>query len=61
MDKDEKVYVADQGNDRIQVFDNDGQFLPKWGTEGTRDGLFSDLWDIAVNGVGKIYVADLDN
>jgi len=35
------VYVSDQGNGRIQVFDAHGRFLRKWGGEGIGDEEFS--------------------
>ena len=35
------VYVADYGNNRIQVFDADGVFKLKWGSPGTLDGQMS--------------------
>ena len=38
IDGDRRVYVADSGNHRIQVFDLQGRFLRKWGTEG-EEGL----------------------
>jgi hypothetical protein len=34
------VYIADTDNHRIQVFDADGTFLGKWGSEGSGDGQF---------------------
>ena len=34
------VYVADRGNQRIQVFDADGAFVREWPLFGTPAGLF---------------------
>ena len=40
MSPDGRVYVADQTNRRVQVFDRDGTFLFKWGEYGTKEGQF---------------------
>ena len=52
------VYVADSSNNRIQKFDSNGNFITKWGTEGTGDGQFSNPDGIAVDSSGNVYVAD---
>ncbi|MCF8145708.1 MAG: SMP-30/gluconolactonase/LRE family protein [Deltaproteobacteria bacterium] len=58
VDADGYVYVADRGNCRIQKFTSDGQFIGKWGSQGTADGQFSDPSGIGIDGSGNIYVAD---
>ena len=35
-----RVYVADQTNRRVQVFDREGKFLSKWGEYGMQPGQF---------------------
>ena len=35
-----KIYVADTGNHRIQVFDSTGTFDSTWGTQGQASGQF---------------------
>ena len=32
------VYVADQGNNRIQKFDSIGKFIATWGSSGSGNG-----------------------
>jgi DNA-binding beta-propeller fold protein YncE len=50
------------GNDRIQKFDSNGNFITKWGSNGTGDGKFNYPKDIAVgSSSGYVYVADTDN
>jgi DNA-binding beta-propeller fold protein YncE len=44
-----------------QVFSADGQFLAKWGSEGSGDGQFRGPGDIAVNASGNVYVAEWGN
>lgn len=55
------VYVADTSNHRIQVFDKQGNFVAKWGSSGSDNGLFSYPSDVAVDAAGNVYVADTDN
>ena len=56
------MFVADQGNSRIQVFDSSGTFITKFGTFGSGDGQFNDLSGVAVNPTtGNVFVADSDN
>jgi DNA-binding beta-propeller fold protein YncE len=62
IDGNDKVYVSDYGNHRIQVFDSDGTFINTWGSEGTSDGQFNFPYSIAINKAnGEIYVADGGN
>ena len=55
------IYVADSGNHRIQVFDQEGKFLLKWGGEGSGPGQFNEPWGIAVSPEGEVFVADTWN
>ncbi len=52
------IYVADEGNERIQLFDSSGSFLAEIGSSGSGDGEFNQLRDVAVETCGKFYVAD---
>lgn len=65
VDANGHVYVADTGNDRIQVFDQNGTFLRKWGEQGTGDGQFVSPHDLAVavdtGGYVNVYVVDTDS
>jgi len=55
-----RLYVADAGNNRIQVFDEDGEFLHSWGAPGSAIGEFSEPWSVAVDDE-FVYVADTWN
>lgn len=48
VDSDGNLYVSERSGLRIQKFDSDGNFITKWGSEGTGDGQFLHLHDIAV-------------
>jgi uncharacterized protein (TIGR03663 family) len=66
-----QIYVADSGNNRIQVFGPDGTFLRQWGNtckldtgescQGDGRGQFNEPWGIAVDGDGNVYVSDTWN
>lgn len=48
------VYVADRGNARVQIFDEDGRFLTSW-----QDELqIGRPWAVRVGGEGDVYVVD---
>jgi len=55
------VYVADTRNHRIQRFSASGEFLGKWGSEGSGDGQFVGFSGVAVAPNGTVYVADYWN
>lgn len=61
VDADGNVFVADRGNNRIQVFDEHGSFLTGWGTVGSAPGQFRDPIGIDVDVDGNVYVTDLSN
>jgi len=59
VDRSNRVYVVDQGNDRVQVFTATGTFVRQWGGSGTGDGQFDSPTGIAVDGTtGDVWVAD---
>lgn len=57
LDDEGRVYVADDWNSRVQVFDANGAFLTS--VEGRRDKPLSTVEGIAVNKTGEIFIADL--
>ena len=62
VDSNGKIYVADSGNNRIQVFASSGAFEYSIGksdcTSGTNPGEFKNPIDVAIDSEGKIYVLE---
>jgi len=56
-----RVYVADTGNKRVQVFEPDGRFAFQWGGVGALKGYLDEPVGIAVGPDGAVYVADTWN
>ena len=59
---DGSIYVTDgYGNNRIVKLDRDGKFVTAWGGKGDEAGEFDTPHGIAVDGEGRVYVADRGN
>jgi DNA-binding beta-propeller fold protein YncE len=61
LDGSGNVYVAEDGNNRIQKFDGNGTFVTKWGSAGTADGQFLGARGVTVGSGGTIYATDFNN
>ncbi len=57
-DAQDRLYVADSCNHRIQVFSPDGQWLRSYGHAGSGPGEFSYPYDIRVDKAGRQYVCE---
>lgn len=55
------VYVTDTGNQRLQKFDREGNFLTQWGGFGNADGQFTFPYGVTVNPQGNVFVVDSGN
>src|SRR5262249_8381512 len=55
---DGKVYVADSGNGRVQVFTPQGRFVRQFGSYGSGKGQLLSPGDLEVDGAGNVYVSD---
>ncbi len=54
MDSRGRLFVADRGNNRIQIFDQEGNYLDQWTQFSRPSGLYIDKRDV-------IYVADSES
>jgi len=58
LDRDGNLYVADTLNNRIEVFDAEGQFISAYGKNGDGPGYFARPKGVAIDSDGHIWVAD---
>ena len=61
VDAQDRVYVADSCNHRIEIFDRDGKFLRRYGKPGSSKGELSYPYDICVDNGGRQYVCEFGN
>src|SRR6185369_16504888 len=54
MDSKGRLFLGDRGNNRIQIFDQDGNFIDQWAQFSRPSGIFIDKDD-------TIYVADSES
>jgi tripartite motif-containing protein 71 len=54
----DKLYVVDRDNFRIQVFNKTGAYLFEWGSEGDGKGEFTLPYGLDVDKKGNVWVAD---
>jgi DNA-binding beta-propeller fold protein YncE len=55
------IYVVDTGNERVQRFASDGEFVDAWGGYGRAPDQLIEPVGIAIGPDGNIYVADSGN
>src|SRR3989442_7637747 len=55
------VYVADNGNHRIQKFTDAATYVTQWGSYGSGDGQFIAPDGVATDAAGNVYVSDNGN
>jgi DNA-binding beta-propeller fold protein YncE len=58
VDRDGNVYVTDTLNNRVEIFDADGNFISTFGKNGDGPGYFTRPKGIAIDSDGHIWVAD---
>jgi iron(III) transport system permease protein len=61
VDAQDRIYVADSCNHRIQIFSHDGKFIRQYGRAGSGLGELSYPYDIAVDARGYQYVCEFGN
>src|SRR5262249_28727497 len=54
------VFVTDFFNNRVQKFDNTGNFLTAFGSSGSGNGQFMNPYGVAVDSSGNVFVTDFN-
>lgn len=57
----DEIYVADTGNERVEVFGLDGSFRRAWGGTGSEPNQLLEPVGIAISPDGQVFVADSGN
>ncbi len=55
---DDRIYVANQTNRRVQVFGKHGRFIAKFGEYGTQPGQFGGPQFLAFDKAGNLYTTE---
>ena len=58
VDSEGMLYVSDWGNDRVQVFTRDGQFVRSFGKKGSGQGELNGPRGVCVD-ADYVYVVDI--
>ena len=61
FDSEDRVYITDEYNHRVSVYDTSGAFLSKWGVFGSAEGEFNGPAGIAFDPDDNVYVMDQHN
>ena len=61
FDSADRLYLADERNHRITIFDGDGEFLDKWGEQGDAPGQVDGPSGLAFDSNDNLYVVDHKN
>ena len=61
FDGQDRLYVTDEHNHRVSVFDTSGKFLSKWGAFGAGDGHVNGPAGIVIDPDDVVYVVDQHN
>ena len=56
-----EFFVPDFGNNRIQIFSKDGDFITSWGAAGSGPGQFDGPAVVAFDSEDNVYVTDSGN
>ena len=54
----DRVFVADQNNSRVCVFDSKGKLVDSFGEDAERNEIFGELISVVVDSDGRMYTSD---
>lgn len=60
IDDEDRVYVQDRSNSRMQIFDNEGNYLSEWEIPGPNQAVIDEKGMIHSASGGQVYISTLD-
>ena len=61
FDSQDRLYITDEHNQRISIYDSSGSFLSKWGIPGSAEGELNGPAGIAIDQEDNVFVVDQHN
>ena len=61
FDKNERLYITDEYNHRVAVYDSSGKYLSQWGAFGDGDAQLNGPAGIAIDAGDNVFVVDQKN
>ncbi len=58
---DDRLYITDEQNHRVAVYDADGEYVTQWGQRGSDPGCMDGPTGIAIDQEGNLFIADQGN
>ncbi|MGI9011460.1 MAG: hypothetical protein ACR2F1_09790 [Nitrososphaeraceae archaeon] len=58
IDSSDNIFVVDNGNNRVQVFNRDGGYITQFGNQGPISDILQGPVGIAIDSNGNVYIAD---
>ena len=58
FDSRERLYITDEYNHRVVIYDSEGKFLDQWGEYGSDEGKLNGPAGIAIDSQDNVYIAD---
>ena len=58
IDSSDTLFITDDKNNRVQVFNSDGGYITQFGNQGSASEIIQDPGGIAVDSSGNVYVGD---
>ena len=61
FDNDERLYITDEYNHTVSVFDKSGNYLSRWGSYGSTQGNLDGPAGIVIDSEDYVYIVDQNN